>query len=387
MTFATELSRARRDGKLRAADSNCSPLRGLPRRSALPFCTRHASVYTVRPMPDASEKTIESLRDEALAALEAAADEAALEAWRVAYLGRSGHLTQVLRSVAGLDPGQRRAAGQAGNAAKQALEAKLAERRDALAGERLSGLAEDAIDVTLPGRAVSLGRYHPSTMILREITGIFKGMGVQIAEGPEVEWDRYNFEMLNIPKDHPARDMFDTFWLDTNHDAEGRFTTLLRTHTSPMQARIMESHQPPIRVVVPGKCYRYEATDATHESQFHQVEGLAVDRGITFANLKHTLFEFARRMFGPDRQVRFRCDYFPFVEPGVDMSIEWRGRWVEILGAGMVHPNVLRAAGYDPDEYSGFAFGMGPERIAMLKYGINDIRLFLNNDMRFLSQF
>ena len=331
--------------------------------------------------------SLDDVRDAALAALDAAGDAAALEAWRVAHLGRSGALTKLLRGVAQLPAEERPAAGAAANAAKALLEERLAEKRAALEGTRLGALAADSIDISLPGRPVAPGRYHPSTMILREITDIFRGMGFQIAEGPEVEWERYNFDMLNIPRDHPARDMFDTFWVDTNRDAEGRFTTLLRTHTSPMQARIMEAHDPPIRVVVPGKCYRYEATDATHESQFHQVEGLAVDRGITFANLKHTLFEFTRQMFGPDRKVRFRCDYFPFVEPGVDMSVEWNGRWVEILGAGMVHPNVLRAAGYDPEEYTGFAFGMGPERIAMLKYDITDIRLFLNNDLRFLQQF
>ena len=330
---------------------------------------------------------LEALRDHALTELDAAHDEAALEAWRVAHLGRSGKLTQVLRGVSQLPPAERPALGAAGNAAKALLEGRLAQKRAALEGARLDAMAEDSIDISLPGRPVAPGRYHPSTLILREITDIFRGMGFQVAEGPEVEWERYNFEMLNIPKDHPARDMFDTFWLDTNREADGGFTTLLRTHTSPMQARIMEAHQPPIRVIVPGKCYRYEATDATHESQFHQVEGLAVDKGITFANLKHTLFEFTRRMFGPDRKVRFRCDYFPFVEPGVDMAVDWNGKWVEILGAGMVHPNVLRAVGYDPDEYTGFAFGMGPERIAMLKYGITDIRLFLNNDLRFLRQF
>ncbi len=345
--------------------------------------------------------TLDDVRDAALAALEAAADAPALEAWRVAHLGRSGALTQLLRGVAALPPEERPAAGAAGNAAKALLEERLAEKQAALEGTRLGALAADAIDISLPGRPVSPGRYHPSTMILREITDIFRGMGFQIAEGPEVEWERYNCDLLNIPRDHPARDMFDTFWVDANHDAEGGFTTLLRTHTSPMQARIMEAHEPPIRVVVPGKCYRYEATDATHESQFHQVEGLAVDRGITFANLKHTLFEFTRQMFGPDRKVRFRCDYFPFVEPGVDLSVDCfncdgtdptcricRGAgWMEIMGAGMVHPNVLRHAGYDPEVYTGFAFGMGPERIAMLKYGITDIRLFLNNDLRFLRQF
>ena len=353
-------------------------------------------------MPDNTHlQELETLRDAALAELDAIGDEQGLEAWRIAYLGRSGKLTQVLRGVSSLPAEERPTVGAAGNQTKVQLEQQLAARRSALEDARLGSLAEDSIDISLPGRPVAVGRLHPSTLIVREITDIFRGMGFQVAEGPEVEWDYYNFEALNIPKDHPARDMFDTFWLDTNLDKEGRYTTLLRTHTSPMQARIMEAHEPPIRVVVPGKCYRYEATDATHESQFYQVEGLAVDKGITFANLKHTLHEFARRLFGGDRKVRFRCDYFPFVEPGVDLSIDCfkcdgtdsscricRGAgWMEIMGAGMVHPNVLRHAGYDPEVYTGFAFGMGPERIAMLKYGIEDIRLFYGNDVRFLRQF
>ena len=328
-----------------------------------------------------------ALRDAALDALERAGGPDAIEAWRVEYLGRSGKITAALRGVAQLPPEERRAAGAAANDAKAFLERRLAERRAEIEAARAGEAGADAIDVTLPGRPAPAGRRHPSTIVMREIQAIFLDMGFQIAEGPEVEWDRYNFEMLNIPPDHPARDMFDTFWIDANRAADGGFTTLLRTHTSPMQARIMEARTPPIRVIVPGKCYRYEATDATHESQFHQIEGLAVDKGVTFANLKHTLYEFARRMFGPETRVRFRCDYFPFVEPGVDMAIEWRGDWLEILGAGMVHPNVLRAAGYDPAVYTGFAFGMGPERIAMLKYGINDIRHFLANDPRFLRQF
>ncbi len=334
-----------------------------------------------------SPTDIDALRDDALDALGRVGSTEDLDAWRVEHLGRSGRLTQVLRGVAQLPPEERRAVGAAGNAAKALLEERLTARRAAIEAARMESLAEDAIDITLPGRPALLGRYHPSTIVIREICEIFKGMGFQVVEGPEVEWDRYNFEVLNIPKDHPARDMFDTFWLDTNRDADGGFTTLLRTHTSPMQARVMEEHEPPVRVIVPGKCYRYEATDATHESQFHQIEGLAVDKGVTFANLKHTLYEFARQMFGPDTRVRFRCDYFPFVEPGVDMSIEWRGDWLEIMGAGMVHPNVLRAVGYDPSVYTGFAFGMGPERIAMLKYGINDVRHFFANDIRFLRQF
>lgn len=330
---------------------------------------------------------IEVLKENSLRELSEVYSLEALDNWRLQYLGRSGSLTQYLRSVALLPLENRKTVGAAANAVKIALEEQLRQRREKIELESLNNYEPDFVDISLPGRRSSLGRYHPSTLIIRKISSIFANMGFQIIDGPEVEWDRYNFEMLNIPKDHPARDMFDTFWLDINRESDGAFTTLLRTHTSPMQARVMESKEPPIRVIIPGKCYRYEATDATHESQFHQIEGLVVDKGITFANLKHTLFEFARQMFGADTKVRFRCDYFPFVEPGVDMSIEWRGKWLEILGAGMVHPNVLRAVGYDPSIYSGFAFGMGPERIAMLKYGINDIRHFLQNDIRFLRQF
>ena len=254
------------------------------------------------------------------------------------------------------------------------------------------------IDVTLPGWPIPKSGLHPTTRMVREICNAFVAMGFQIAEGPEIEWDRYNFEALNIPKDHPARDMWNTLWVDYTNE-KGENPILLRTHTSPMQARIMEAAGPPIRVLVPGKCYRYEATDATHEWHFVQIEGLAVDKGITFADLKGTLYEFARRIFGEERRVRFRCDYFPFVEPGVDMSIDCfacngdgcrvcsNSGWIEILGAGMVHPRVLEGVDYDPELYTGFAFGMGVERIAMLKYGIEDIRLFYSNDLRFLQQF
>jgi phenylalanyl-tRNA synthetase alpha chain len=234
--------------------------------------------------------------------------------------------------------------------------------------------------------------------MLREACAVFAAMGFEVVEGPEVEWDYYNFEALNIPRDHPARDMWATLWIDYQNEA-GERPMLLRTHTSPMQIRFMEKRQPPIRVLMPGKVYRYEATDATHESMFYQIEGLAVDKGISMAHLKGTLYEFARRLFGQNRKVRFRCDYFPFVEPGVDMAIDCficQGNgcrvcgdegWIEILGAGMVHPDVLRRVNYDPDIYTGFAFGMGLERIPMLKYGIDDIRLFYSNDLRFLEQF
>ena len=351
---------------------------------------------------DSHLRGLDDLRAAALQELDGAQDSEALERWRIAHLGRSGKLTQVLRSLSSLSPEERRAVGAAGNQVKTLLEERLAERKAALEGAALKGLAADRIDTSLPARTPELGRFHPSTLVLREICDIFVAMGFQVVEGPEVEWDLYNFEKLNIPKDHPARDMWDTLWVD-EPDAHGEYSMLMRTHTSPMQARIMEAAGGgPVRVLVPGKCYRYEATDPTHESQFYQVEGLAVDKGISFANLKHTLYEFARRMFGAERKVRFRCDYFPFVEPGVDMSIDCfacdgrgdagcrvcRGSgWIEIMGAGMVHPNVLRGVGYDPDVYTGFAFGMGPERIAMLKYGIDDVRLFYSNDIRFLRQF
>ncbi|MDA1348238.1 MAG: phenylalanine--tRNA ligase subunit alpha, partial [Chloroflexi bacterium] len=293
----------------------------------------------------------------------------------------------------------RREVGAADKAAKARLEEGLTARERAISQAGASGLLErESIDVTLPGYPVTAGGLHPTTQTMREICDVFSSMGFQTVEGPEVEWDRYNFEMLNIPQHHPARDSFNTLWVDYT-DENGDQPILLRTHTSPMQARIMESQQPPIRVVIPGKVFRYEATDATHEWHFHQVEGLAVDDGITFADLKGTLFEFARRIFGEERRVRFRCDYFPFVEPGVDMAIDCfacggdgcricsQTGWIEIMGAGMVHPKVLEGVGYDPSVYTGFAFGMGVERIAMLKHGIDDVRHFYANDLRFLRQF
>lgn len=349
----------------------------------------------------ATPQTIEELSKTAAAELAGLQDLSSLDQWRVSYLGRRGRLTTVLRGLASLDIEQRRAIGALANQAKTALEDQLEERTRQINEAALDRSAgQDRLDVTLPGRPVSVGRLHPTTKIVREILSAFTAMGFGVVEGPEVEWDHYNFEMLNIPKGHPARDMWNTLWVDYQ-DQDGGRSMLLRTHTSPMQARVMEGREPPIRVVVPGKCYRYEATDATHEWHFYQVEGLAVDEGITFADLKGTLYEFARRLFGEERRIRFRCDYFPFVEPGVDMSIDCfsceggepacricRGSgWIEIMGAGMVHPKVLAGVGYDPEKYTGFAFGLGPERIAMLKYGIDDIRHFYSNDLRFLRQF
>ena len=344
-----------------------------------------------------STASIAALTNQALKELDAVSDSEGAEQWRVSYLGRRGQITGLLRSIPQLDPDQRREVGTQSNQAKNALEEALARRIRELAEAELA--AAGALDVTLPGRPVVTGRLHPTTQIVREICSAFIAMGFSVVEGPEVELDHYNFEMLNIPAGHPARDMWNSLWVDYVNE-EGQQPMLLRTHTSPMQARVMEAQDPPVRVIVPGKCYRYEATDATHEWHFYQIEGLAVAEGITFANLKGTLYEFARRVFGPDRQIRFRCDYFPFVEPGVDMSISnfvdpATGKrpinrdedWIEIMGAGMVHPRVLEGVGYDPQRYTGFAFGMGPERIGMLKYGIDDIRHFYRNDVRFLRQF
>jgi phenylalanyl-tRNA synthetase alpha chain len=353
---------------------------------------------TVSNTTQLSVALLEQLKVTALMELSAVSDRPSLEVWRVAYLSRrSGRLTQELRSLSTLAADARRAVGAAANAVKTEMEAAYEATRLQLTQGVETGDTQ-TFDFSLPGSSIPVGRFHPTTQILNEVCDAFGAMGFQVVEGPEVEWERFNFEMLNIPKDHPARDMWNTLWVDVPvSEQEGAM--LLRTHTSPMQARVMLASEPPLRVIIPGRCYRYEATDATHEWHFFQVEGLAVDEGLTFAELKGTLFEFARRVFGPTRQVRFRCDYFPFVEPGVDMSIDCfqcngdgcrvcgKTGWIEIMGAGMVHPEVLRMAGYDPRKYSGFAFGIGAERIAMLKYGIDDIRHFYSNDVRFLRQF
>jgi phenylalanyl-tRNA synthetase alpha chain len=353
-------------------------------------------------------KKLEEIKSKAIDELNRIADLKELEAWRVRHLGKKSELTQILRGLSSLSVEERKAIGSFANDAKSVMELLYKQNMETLKEQfyqDVEGTAKGAkkgaaakLDVTLPGRPLPLGRLHPTTQMLRQICDIFVALGFQVIEGPEVEWDYYNFEALNIPADHPARDMWDTFWVDFENE-RGERNMLLRTHTSPMQIRVMQQTSPPVRVVVPGKVYRYEATDATHESMFYQIEGLAVDEHITFADLKGTLFEFAKRLFGEERRVRFRCDYFPFVEPGVEMAIDCfvcGGKgcrlcsdtgWIEILGAGMVHPNVLRNVNYDPERYTGFAFGLGLERIPMLKYGIDDIRLFYSNDLRFLKQF
>ena len=340
---------------------------------------------------------IDELASKAFAELAEVSNLEELEAWRICYLGKKSSIVQILRSLATFSIDERKTIGGRANEVKKAFETAVAEKKADLDRNILASQRE-SLDVTLPGKKTALGRLHPITQTFNEICDIFKGMGFQIVEGPEVEWDYYNFEALNMPEGHPARDMFATLWMDTKPDA--RFgSMLLRTHTSPVQIRAMERLKPPVRIIAPGRVYRYEATDVTHEWMFSQVEGLAVDRNITMADLKGVLFEFARRLFGKDRKFRFRCDYFPFVEPGGELAIDClvchgsgcrvcgNSGWLEILGCGMVHPEVLRRVGIDPDVFSGFAFGMGVERIPILRYGVEDIRLFYSNDLRFLEQF
>ena len=334
-------------------------------------------------MPSTTQASAQEVERIAIEALEAIKSESELEEWRVAYLGRRGEISARLRGVGSLPPEERREAGASLNRLKSKLTNAFDEVAQRLAEKPRGTGSADAIDITLPGRRANLGGLHPSEMMMREILEVFNDMGFQTVEGPIVELEKYNFDMLNVPADHPARDLQDTLWLDRKSEQP----VLLRTQTSPMQIRTMEKQDPPVRIVSPGLCFRHEATDATHEWQFHQIEGLAVDEGVTMSDLKGTLYEFTRRIFGTERKIRFRCDYFPFVEPGVDVSVDWDGRWVEIMGAGMVHPKVLEGVGYDTSKYTGFAFGMGPERIAMLRYNIEDIRHFFSNDLRFLSQF
>jgi phenylalanyl-tRNA synthetase alpha chain len=342
---------------------------------------------------------LEELKLKALQELELISHIKELESWRVRYLGKKSSLTGILRSLGTLPLAERKTIGARANQVKAELENSFQQKEQLLRELQLATEAKkEVIDVTLPGRPVPVGRLHPITQTLNEICDIFISMGFQIVEGPEVEWDYYNFEALNIPKEHPARDTMSTSWIDYETES-GERPMLLRTHTTAVTARVIERMKPPIRVIEPGRVYRYEASDATHVPMFYQIDGLAVDKGITMADLKGTLYEFARRFFGEERRVRFRCDYFPFVEPGVEMAVEClvcRGKgcrlcgnsgWIEILGAGMTHPEVLERGGIDPDTYQSFAFGIGVDRLPMLRYGIDDIRLFYSSDLRFLRQF
>ncbi len=337
---------------------------------------------------------LQEIRQEALARLSEVRTPEDLQEWRRDYLGKKGALSQALRGLGQLPPEERPVVGKVANDLRAELEAVLAEREQALRQEVLAqALQAERVDITLPGRPPTVGHLHVSTCTLRQIYAIFAQMGFQVFDSPEVETDERNFQLLNIPPHHPARDMWSTFYTT-------REGVLLRTHTSPGQIWAMRAYCPePIRVILPGKCYRYEQVTARSESMFYQVEGLAVGEQITMADLKGVIIEFTRRMFGADRQVRFRCSYFPFTEPSVEVDMDCilcggagcrvckHTGWVEIMGAGMVHPVVLRNGGYDPARFSGFAFGMGPERIAMLKYGIDDIRWFFSGDLRFLHQF
>ncbi|OIP93499.1 MAG: phenylalanine--tRNA ligase subunit alpha [Syntrophobacterales bacterium CG_4_8_14_3_um_filter_58_8] len=331
------------------------------------------------------------LREQAEAEIQQAGTEEAFQAIRTRYLGRKGLLTGLLRNIANVAPEDRPQFGKECNEVKEELSARIDELLAELASSNKDEvLLGERIDVTLPGRGVRHGRLHPVTQVREEICRIFAGLGFSVVEGPEVELDYYNFEALNIPKDHPARDMQDTFYVEDN--------IVLRTHTSPVQVRIMEKTRPPVRILSPGRVYRRDS-DISHTPMFHQIEGLLVDRGVTFGDLKGVLTIFLKQIFGEDTALRFRPSFFPFTEPSAEVDIRCvicSGRgcrvcgqsgWLEILGSGMVDPEVFRNVGYDPDEFTGFAFGLGLERIAMLKFGISDIRLFFDNDMRFLEQF
>lgn len=338
------------------------------------------------------KQELEAIRQRAISELEAAKGQQELETLRVKYLGKKGEVTAILKKMGSLSAEERPVIGQLANEVRTMIEDEItkraAELKEAALQERLKN---EALDVTLPGRQRPLGASHPLSIVLDEIKEIFVGMGFDIVDGPEVETDYYNFEALNIPKNHPARDTQDTFYINEN--------ILLRTQTSPVQVRVMEKQKPPIRIISPGRVYRSDAVDATHSPLFHQIEGLVVAEGITFADLKGTLETFVKRLYGEDSVVRFRPHHFPFTEPSAEVDVQCfnchgegcrlcKGEgWIEILGCGMVHPKVLQNCGIDPEKYSGFALGMGLERVVMRRYNIDDLRLFYENDVRFLKQF
>lgn len=335
------------------------------------------------------EREIQEIEETFFSLLSSANSEEEVEGLRIAFLGRKGRLTSLIKEIGQIPPDQRPLIGRLANIAKERISQALEERRLSLK-EQVVRLKEK-IDVTLPGIKPPLGKMHPLSQVIEEIKEIFIGLGFEVVEGPELETEYYNFIALNIPPDHPVRDEHDSFYITDE--------TLLRTETSAVQIRIMESRRPPIRIIAPGRVFRRDQVDATHSHTFHQVEGLMVDKEVTFSDLKGVLTLFCQKMFGENVKMRFRPDYFPFTEPSADASISCiicggkgcrvcsHTGWLEILGCGMVHPQVLRNVGYDPEEWQGFAFGMGVERIAMLKFGIEDIRLFLENDLRFLKQF
>ena len=338
------------------------------------------------------KEKLKAIMDAALKQIEEAVDSERLNEARVSFLGKKGELTQVLKSLKDVAPEDRPKVGQLVNEAREVLEKKLEERKKEFEKKILDlKLATETIDVTLPAKKPMIGHRHPNTIALDEVKKIFIGMGYQVVDGPEIEYDYYNFEALNIPANHPAKDEQDTFYINDK--------LLLRTQTSSVQVHVMEKEKPPIRIIAPGRVFRSDEVDATHSPSFHQVEGLVIDKSVTFADLKGTLAEFARRIFGEDTRVKFRPHHFPFTEPSAEMDVSCfkcggngcrfckNEGWIEILGCGMVHPNVLEMRGIDPKEYQGFAFGMGLERIALLKYEVDDMRLLYENDVRFLRQF
>ena len=338
------------------------------------------------------KEKLEKILDQALTEIGVADAKDALEAARIKYLGKKGELTAILRGMGQLSAEERPVIGQVANELRAKIESAIDEAgQKAAAHEMERRLQRETLDVTLPGKKITLGKKHPLTTVLDEVTDIFTGMGYSVAEGPEVELVHYNFDMLNAPKTHPSREPQDTFYIDPD--------IVLRTQTSPMQARVMEKTQPPIRIIAPGRVFRNDEVDATHSPMFHQIEGLVIDKNVTMGDLKGTLEVFAKELYGEETTVRFRPSYFPFTEPSAEMDIscfkchgkgcplcKYEG-YIEILGCGMVHPNVLRACGIDPEIYSGFAFGMGLERITLFRYKIDDMRLLFENDERFLSQF
>ena len=323
---------------------------------------------------------LQQILDQALQQFAATSDETELEQIKARYLGKEGSLTALLKGLGKLSAEERPAAGARINQVKQGIEAALQARRDALQQNKLEQkLAAESLDVTLPGRGLGTGGLHPVTRTLQRIEQLFHSLGFATSSGPEIESDFYNFTALNIPENHPARAMHDTFYIDLQH--------VLRTHTSPVQVRYMETNQPPLKIISPGRVYRFDS-DATHSPMFHQVEGLWVDEEVSFANLKGVVQDFLQRFFErDDLRVRFRPSFFPFTEPSAEMDMSWNGGWLEIGGCGMVHPNVLKHVGIDSEKYIGFAFGMGVERLAMLRYDVNDLRLFFENDLQFLKQF
>ncbi len=327
-----------------------------------------------------SIEKLDAIVQEALATLKSSTVAAELENAKAKWLGKTGAISVLMKSLGNISAEERPTVGARFNAAKQQIEAALIARREAIKAQALElQLAQEALDVTLPGRGLGSGGLHPVTRTAQRIETLFRSIGFEVADGPEIETDFYNFTALNIPENHPARAMHDTFYIDEQH--------VLRTHTSPVQVHYMQNHQPPLKIIAPGRVYRVDS-DATHSPMFHQVEGLWVDEDVSFANLKGVVQDFLQRFFErDDLQVRFRPSFFPFTEPSAEMDMSWNGGWLEIGGCGMVHPNVLKHVNIDSEKYLGFAFGFGIERLAMLRYGVNDLRLFFENDLRFLKQF